>query len=60
MSCDHKRLCCTNNVFSCLDCGAVLPPDVLQRKPEGQEEKQAPKRKRKTKKEAAADGSDAD
>jgi hypothetical protein len=52
MACEHKRLKCTNNVFSCLDCGAVLPPDVLQRKPEGQEEKpaEAPKtaRKRKT------------
>ena len=52
MNCKHERLCCTNNVFSCLDCGAVLPPDVLQRKPEGKKEKpaDAPKtgRKRKT------------
>ena len=51
MNCKHERLCCTNNVFSCLDCGAVLPPDVLQRKPEGQEEKpaEAPKTGRKRK-----------
>lgn len=51
MACEHKRLKCTNNVFSCLDCGAVLPPDVLQRKPEGQKEKpsEAPKTGRKRK-----------
>ena len=57
MACEHKRLKCTNNVFSCLDCGAVLPPDVLQRKPEGQEEKpaEAPKTGRKRKAKTQAD-----
>jgi hypothetical protein len=55
MACEHKRLKCTNNVFYCMDCGAVLPPDVLQRKPERQEENQAPRRKRKAK---GADGNE--
>lgn len=52
MACEHKRLKCTNNVFFCLDCGAVLPPDVLQRKPEGQEEKPAETPKTGTKRKA--------
>lgn len=29
MNCTHERLKCTNNVLSCLICGAVLPLDVL-------------------------------
>jgi hypothetical protein len=49
MACEHKRLKCTNNVFSCLDCGAMVPNPYVNDQPEGQEEKQAPKRKRKTK-----------
>lgn len=24
MDCKHERLRCTNNVFTCLDCGATL------------------------------------
>lgn len=62
MACEHKRLKCTNNVFSCLDCGAVVLNPCVNDQPEGQEEKpaEAPKRKRKTKKEAATDGSDSD
>lgn len=55
MDCKHPRLKSVNCTVICCECGAVLPPDVLQRKPEGQEEKpaEAPKtaRKRKTKKE---------
>lgn len=54
MECEHKRLKCTNNVFYCMDCGAVVPnpyeagkPETEQ--PEGQGEKQAPRRKRKAK-----------
>lgn len=27
--CEHKRLVCTDNVFTCLDCGAVLPMEKL-------------------------------
>ena len=56
MACEHKRLKCTDNVFYCLDCGAVLP------NPYEAKEQEAPKpgRKRKTKKEAATDGSDSD
>lgn len=53
MDCEHKRLKCTNNVFYCMDCGAVVPNPY--EKPE-----EAPKKKRKTKKEAAADGAGAD
>ena len=59
MSCEHKRLKCTNNVFYCMDCGAVVPNPYENDKPEGQEEKpaEAPKtaRKRKAK---GADGNE--
>ena len=60
MECEHKRLKCTNNVFFCLDCGAMVPNPYENDRPEGQEEKQAPKRKRRTKKEVAVDDSDSD
>ena len=49
MACEHKRLKCTNNVFFCLDCGAMVPNPYVNDQPEGQEEKKAPGRKRKTK-----------
>lgn len=26
MACEHKRLRCTDGVFYCLDCGAVVDP----------------------------------
>lgn len=50
MSCEHKRLKCTNNVFYCLDCGAMVPNPYEAKKPE-----EVPKtaRKRKAK---GADG----
>lgn len=55
MECEHKRLKCTNNVFFCMDCGAVVPNPYENGKQEGNEEKpaEAPKtgRKRKAKKE---------
>ena len=56
MACEHKRLKCTDNVFYCLDCGAMVP------NPYEAEKQEAPKpgRKRKTKKKEAADGSDTD
>lgn len=54
MACAHNRIKCTNNVFFCLDCGAVVP------NPYEVEKQEAPKKKRKTKKEAATDGSDSD
>ena len=56
MACEHKRLKCTDNVFYCLDCGAMVPNPYEAEKQEAQK----PGRKRKTKKEAAADGSDTD
>ena len=48
MSCEHKRLKCTDNVFYCLDCGAMVPNPYEAEKPS-----EAPKKavKRKTKKE---------
>lgn len=55
MACEHKHLRCTNNIFYCLNCGAVVPNPYEAGKPE-----EAPKKKRKTKKEAAADGAGAD
>ncbi len=57
MACEHKRLKCTNNVFFCLDCGAMVPNPYEAQKPA---EVPKPGGKRKTKKEAAADGSDSD
>ena len=31
MTCDHKRIRCTDNVFFCLDCGARLdPPGAME------------------------------
>lgn len=39
MTCEHKRLKCTNNVFSCLDCGAVVPSPYEKKEPEEPEKK---------------------
>lgn len=57
MECEHKRLKCTNNVFYCMDCGAVVPnPYEVNQHKEVQEEKPAETKikpsKRKGKKEA--------
>ena len=57
MACEHKRLKCTNNVFYCMDCGAMVPNPYEAQKPA---EAPKPGRKRRTKKEAATDGSDSD
>lgn len=32
MACTHKRLKCTDNIYYCLDCGAVVP-DPFQPEP---------------------------
>lgn len=55
MACDHKQLRCTDNRFFCLLCGAEVPNPYKLDKQEGQEEKQAPRRKRKAK---GADGNE--
>jgi hypothetical protein len=52
MACEHKRLKCTNNVFFCLDCGAMVPNPYEAKKPA---EAQKPCRKRKAK---GADGNE--
>lgn len=51
MSCEHKRLKCTNNMFSCLDCGAVVQNPYEDRQQEAKEEKpaEAPKKAGKRK-----------
>ena len=46
MACEHKRLKCTNNVFFCLDCGAMVPNPYEAKKPV-EVPKKAVKRKRK-------------
>ena len=47
MTCEHKRLKCTNNVFSCLDCGAVVPSPYEQKEPEKPEKKTTKKKEKK-------------
>ena len=52
MACNHEQFKCTNGVFSCLKCGAVIPnpyegkaiPDPAENAPEPL--KKATKRKR--------------
>lgn len=39
MDCKHERLKCTNNVFTCLDCGAVIQPEKQDKKPPKKPEK---------------------
>lgn len=45
MNCTHEQVRCTNNVFYCLKCGAMVPPPHEQKE-------ETPKRatKRRTKK----------
>jgi len=44
--CEHNRLKCTNNVFYCLDCGAVVQQeDKPEEKPEEKPVKRARKKK---------------
>ena len=53
MACEHKNLKCTNNVFFCCDCGAVVAAPVSFEELAAEKEKptETPKtgRKRKTK-----------
>lgn len=58
MTCNHETFKCTNGVFSCLKCGAVIPnpyegkatPAPAETAPEPEEPQQeAPKKTRKTK-----------
>lgn len=44
MTCEHKRIRCTDNVFFCLDCGAKIDPPKTADEP-----KQTKKRGGKTK-----------
>lgn len=46
MACEHKRLKCTNNVFYCMDCGAVVPNPYEAKKP-AETVKKAVKRNKK-------------
>ena len=50
--CPHNRLKCTNNVFYCMDCGAVVQydpaPSKVEQPPEPAPEKKRPGRKAKT------------
>lgn len=52
MNCNHETFRCTNGVFSCLKCGAVVPNPYKDKQQEAQGKKpaEAPKtaRKRKT------------
>lgn len=56
MACEHKNLICTNNVFFCRDCGAMVAAPVSFDESAAEEEKpsEAPKKaaKRKARKEA--------
>lgn len=39
MECKHKQFKCTNNVFYCITCGAVLPDPYHAGKDEGEQPK---------------------
>lgn len=56
MACDHKDLICTNNVFFCRACGAMVAAPVSFEELTAEKEKpaEAPKKavKRKARKEA--------
>lgn len=41
--CEHRRLSCTNNVLKCLDCGEILPLEILTEK---KAEKPQPEKKK--------------
>lgn len=64
MECRHERLKCTDNVFYCLSCGAVVPSPFAGDKQEGQKENapEGPKKavKRKAKKEDKQHDADID
>lgn len=47
MGCKHENLKCTNNVFTCLDCGAVVPSpfEKAEPKPKKKREKATEKEK---------------
>lgn len=53
MACEHKNLKCTNNVFFCRDCGAMVAAPVSFEELTAEKEKPAESlktaRKRKTK-----------
>lgn len=55
MTCEHKRIKCTDNVFTCKDCGAVLPApgqdDEIPVRTENAQEGPQKAAKRKAKKE---------
>lgn len=53
MNCTHPVLYSRDCVLYCQICGAVLPPDVLQRKPQAQEEKAAKTQKKPVKRKTA-------
>ena len=46
MACNHDRLCCTNNVFYCVICGAQVPSpfEAEQNTPAQEKPAEAPKR----------------
>ena len=45
MACEHKNLICTNNVFFCRDCGAMVPNPYEDKETDGQKEKPAEEQK---------------
>ena len=49
MPCEHKRLRCTNNIFFCLACGALVASPVMMEEIIVEKEKPAegPKKARK-------------
>lgn len=59
MTCKHERLRCTNNIFFCLVCGALVAPPVTVEEIIAEKEKpaDAPKKavKRKVKKAVETD-----
>ena len=56
MACDHKDLICTNNVFFCRACGAMVAAPVSFEESAAEKEKQAEAQKKPVKRKAKKEG----
>lgn len=48
MACEHRRLISVNGEVRCMDCGVILPQEILTKKPEAPAKPTKPRKKKKT------------